>query len=185
MIEPTFGQSVSTAFEFLATVYQDMDAMMKSLKQQLTDAGWEEWYPIKFPWGNMKFIYFGIYAPKGSRERVGFRHAMLIQLQIPSIDDLCQEPIMLAAAVDFGERVKDKSVWDVWTKQGGRRVMKYLLDHGSSGNIPAKQLTPDFAPAGKRAFGIVVPICSLTSRDDVQRKLSDPMIDAARRVGWE
>jgi hypothetical protein len=184
MSDQTFGQSVSAAFEFLYEFCGDLKSLFETFKVQMDGAGWQEWYPLRIKPDSPSYLYFGMYAPQTALGKKTFTHAILLQLQI-SAGEFIEEPTLLAAVIDFQSATDLTDVWNKWNRKGGRRAMQFALKNGSPIALPETVLKNRFVPAGKRAVGITVPVCTLRDAADVQSRLTKPIISAANDLGFK
>ncbi|MGH7179008.1 MAG: hypothetical protein ACREJC_16645, partial [Tepidisphaeraceae bacterium] len=184
MKQETLGYSIGEVFDLLASVYADLEAFAATLTQRLAAADWNDCYPVKISQWKYERDYYALYSPKTVANAKTLEYAVMVQLRLANTD-FSQEPLLLAAAISFGRLIPVADAWGPWTKGGGHDVMQYLLREGNGVEIPRDVFKNGFAPAGKRAFGLAIPLCSLQDSNEVQIRVIEPVLVCAANVGYK
>jgi len=183
MSDKSLGHSICDAFEFLHTVFRDLESLSVSLTQQMAENEWEAWNPLRIAPGTYQHEYFAIFAPSAPKEEREFQVAIMLYLRLGA-KEFIAEPLLLGVVADFGSRVNNRDVWNGWRREGCMRVARHLLQNNSKSALASQLLAPDFAPAAKRGAGIVMPLCSLGSASDVHLRVIEPLFGYVREFGY-
>lgn len=169
----TLGQSVKTAFRFVQRILSDSTAMLKSLEEDMGKKGWKPTRKLILSFDPLGPTY-RIYVPAGTTGvRTSRAGALNIIFDPP---DAYEEPVVLIAALSFPKPTSYDDLWNHWISDGSERVLNALLVQNGPMALSSHLLKPDFFPDASDGTAFTLPLCDLSSEEDLRQKIVNPLL---------
>jgi hypothetical protein len=196
----SLGQSIVKAVKFLAKVYDDIGAMLKSLDEEMERRGWvpshnkvsgllsNSLVPEQWLLPAMYRLY--LLRPHGGTGKKGRMAETVAAVVVNLSPETQDEAVCVLAAVRFPKPKSLSEIWDEWDSPefgscGTDQLTAFLDGKDGAHSIPDKLLQDDLFPGAEVGIAFTVPLCGLTDTQALHRKVVEPLLEATRKLREE
>jgi len=182
----SLGQSVKQAVRFLQGIHRDVNSMIASLDDEMSQ---KDWHPTEQNRvtsdlsnglnGNKWLIksLYRIYSPH--QEATSTQLIVAIQVEFDPPEPHYDEPVCLLFAACFPSPVEYTDIWSKWDHAGSERVLRHLAKKDKAQKLELKLLHDRFMPGATAGAALAVPLCNLTGVDSLRKNVVQPLLEMA------